>query len=224
MVDTATARKLSKLPLAWVTPPQQVRTHATLGKLLDAAESLLDEKSWSDISVAEIAAKADSSVGAFYRRFSDKDALLHSIHERFVEEAMATADAALDADRWRGATLHDVVADSLAFVMAVMRERHGLDRAVFERALSDDIFKERSNRLNSYVVQGMTALVNARRDEITHADPELAVNVALRQAFGFMTDTCTVGVTDYGLADVDDETLTSEIARALTSYLGVRDE
>ena len=85
MVDTATASKLRKLPLEWVTPPQQVRTHATLGKLLDAAESLLDEKSWSEISVAEIAAKADSSVGAFYRRFSDKDALLHSIHERFVE-------------------------------------------------------------------------------------------------------------------------------------------
>jgi AcrR family transcriptional regulator len=219
---TATARQLRKLPLEWVTPPQQVRTHATLVKLLDAGEALLDEKPWNEISVAEIAKKAGSSVGAFYRRFSDKDSLLHAIHERFVGEAMATADSALDPDRWREATLPELVAESLGFVMSVMRERHGLDRAVFERALYDDVFKERSNRLNSYVVRGMTELVFARRDAITHPDPEVAVNVALRQAFGFITDTCTVGVNDYGLHELDDATLAKEIARSFTSYLGVR--
>lgn len=220
--DTSAARRISKLPLEWVTPPQQQRTHATLTNLLDAGEALLDDKPWSEISVAAIAKKAGSSVGAFYRRFSDKDALLHAIHERFVDEAVVTADVVLDPERWRDETLIDLVEQTLGFVVSVMRERHGLDRAVFERALYNDVFKERSNRLTRHVTERMMQLVLQRREQITHPKPEVAVQVALRQAFGFITDTCTVGVNDYGTTELDDETFVSEIALSLTSYLGVR--
>ncbi len=222
MPDTSTATQLRMLPLEWVKPPHQARTHATLGKLLDAAEQLLAEKSWGDIAVAELAKAAGSSVGAFYRRFGDKDALLHAVHERYVQEAMATADATLDVERWHGATLFDVLEQTVGFVIQVWRERRGLDRAVFERALVDDVFKERNNRMTRYVVECMTKLVDARSEEVSHPRPDIAVQVALRQTFGFLTDSYTIGLNDYGAATLSDDELAHEIARSMTAYLGAQ--
>ena len=62
--------------LRWVRPPQQARSQETLHRILDAAEVLVAEKSFEDASVSEIVRRANSSVGAFYARFEDKDAVL----------------------------------------------------------------------------------------------------------------------------------------------------
>jgi len=66
--------------LVWIRPPQQARSQQTLSRILDAAEAILAEKGWEDASVAEIARRAGSSVGAFYTRFPDKDTLLAALH------------------------------------------------------------------------------------------------------------------------------------------------
>lgn len=60
--------------LHWIRPPRQARTHLIL-------ERLLRDKNFDDIHhVREIALRADTSVAAFYRRFTYKDALLHALH------------------------------------------------------------------------------------------------------------------------------------------------
>src|SRR2546430_7916872 len=64
-------------------PPQQTRSQETLDRILDAAERVLDEKSFTEATLAEIMERAGVTVGAFYRRFPDKDALLHLLDERF---------------------------------------------------------------------------------------------------------------------------------------------
>ena len=66
--------------LRWIRPPQQARSQETLERLLDAAETLVAEKGFDDTPVAEVARRAGSSVGAFYTRFPDKDALLHALY------------------------------------------------------------------------------------------------------------------------------------------------
>ena len=85
--------------LRWVHPPQQVRSQATLDRILVAAEALVAEKGFEDTPVSEIVSRAGSSVGAFYARFDDKHALLHALATRFVEQAMATADAGVRRSR-----------------------------------------------------------------------------------------------------------------------------
>lgn len=209
-------------PLAWMRPPRQARTHATLGKFLDTAEELLATRSFHEISVSDLAQGADSSVGAFYRRFKDKDGLLHALHERYCEEAMVTADAALDPDRWESTGIAEIAEACLGFVIEVLRERSGLDRAVFERALTDPAFRERTSRLNHYVMNGMAELLLDRRHEIKHPDPEVAVDVALRQVFSFITDLCTVALGGFALQPLDDDVLSKEMTRSLLAYLGVR--
>ncbi|NNL66054.1 MAG: helix-turn-helix transcriptional regulator, partial [Myxococcales bacterium] len=90
--------------LRWVREPRQSRSRETLDRILDAAEALVAEKGFEDATVAEIVRRGGSSVGAFYTRFRDKDGLLYALYERYMEQAILTADDALDPQRWEGAS------------------------------------------------------------------------------------------------------------------------
>ena len=118
-----------KSELRWVTPPQQVRSQETLDRILASAEELVAEKGFDDASIAEIVRRAGSSVGAFYSRFEDKHALLHALSGRFVEQAMATADEALDPTRWQGASISEILHAVVRFLVSIYREQSGLMRA-----------------------------------------------------------------------------------------------
>src|SRR4051812_25812680 len=96
------------MELSWVRTPRQARSKDTLERLLDSALELLEEGSFAEASVQKITARAKSSVGAFYARFSDKDALLQHVHQRYADEAIATADKALLPERFLGVPLADI--------------------------------------------------------------------------------------------------------------------
>ena len=68
-----------------VQAPRQARSQRTFDNLLDAAEDLLNEKSFLELSINEIVSRAGSSVGSFYARFDDKDALLRCLSERLAD-------------------------------------------------------------------------------------------------------------------------------------------
>lgn len=52
----------------------------------------------------------------------------------------------------------------------------------------------------------------------------MAVNVSLRSAFGLIVETCTVRMNDFDLLELDDVKLVTEVTRAMTDYLGVRED
>jgi AcrR family transcriptional regulator len=215
--------EITQQQLRWIRPPRQERTQKTLVALLDAAESLLADKGFDDITVADVAARAGSSVGAFYRRFSDKDALLHALHERYCEEATITANEALDPERWDGIGIAEMLSAQIDFLVEVFGERRGLDRAIYLRTFRDAAFSERSARLQNHVTDGMTALLAVRKAEFAHPDPALAIDFALRVTFSFLTDHFTVGDRDSGRTALSDATVARELTRTVLSLLGVTD-
>lgn len=81
-------------------PPQQARSRATLGRLLDRAREMLGETDWRDLAVTALCERADSSVGSFYARFPGKGALLESLaHDAHSELAEVAQWCEADADR-----------------------------------------------------------------------------------------------------------------------------
>ena len=64
-------------------PVRQQRSRETLDRLLDAAEAVLAEEGLEAATVPRIADRAGMSVGAVYRRFPDKDAVLRAVYGRF---------------------------------------------------------------------------------------------------------------------------------------------
>ena len=84
-------------------PPQQSRSQETLDRILDAAEQVLTEKAFGEATLAEIMERAGVTVGAFYRRYPDKNALLRHLDERFFGEMLVVSGDLLDPARWEGA-------------------------------------------------------------------------------------------------------------------------
>jgi AcrR family transcriptional regulator len=204
--------------LEWIRPPQQARTRRTLTKLLDAAESLAGERGFDEAGIVEIAERAGSSVGGFYRRFRDKQGLLHALHERFCEEARATADAALDPERWSGASAAEILPEFVDFLVRIFREREGLFRAFLMRGASDQEVRQRTERLFAYIADKLAALLAERSEEIGHPEPPLAAAFGLHVVIGAL-DHSALGTTTFALGD---ERLAPQLSQAFLAYLGVK--
>src|SRR3954464_7813919 len=106
-------------------PPQQSRSQETLDRILDAAEQVLEAKAFGEATLAEIMERAGVTVGAFYRRFPDKDALLHHLDERFFAELHRRADDTLAPERWVNAGLRDIIDEFVAQAVDVYSTRRG---------------------------------------------------------------------------------------------------
>lgn len=74
---------MSKLDLQLVHKPKQDRSKDTQEKLLSALESLLEERFFEQITIRDIAQRAELSPATIYRRFQNKEALLPILYERY---------------------------------------------------------------------------------------------------------------------------------------------
>src|SRR5690349_2809433 len=158
-------------------PPQQTRSQETLDRILDAAEQVLEEKSFTEATLAEIMDRAGVTVGAFYRRFPDKDALLHLLDERFFHEMKERADDLLDPEHWRGASVRQILTEFARTAVDVYATKRGVARSLFLRARVDPVIQATGRQVNAHNIEQLRALLldPSRRAEVTHPDPERAI-------------------------------------------------
>jgi AcrR family transcriptional regulator len=205
--------------LEWIHAPQQARSRETLERLLDAAEAVIAEKGVEGASVAEIARRADSSIGAFYARFHDKEGLLRYLFERFDEQADATARAALDPARWEGVPLRQAFETMLRFLVDVLHEKRGLLAAMVARMPSSPSVGLLGERTLARVAELVVTLVQARRATTTHPDLERAVHTATWMVLGAL-ELRAIGA-GHSAPRLDDDTTAHELAELCVRYLGL---
>lgn len=206
--------------LHWVRTPRQARSQETLDRILDAAEALVAEKGFEDATVADVARRAGSSVGAFYARFRDKDGLLYALYERYFEQATATADVALDPARWEGASIDEILRSVVRFLVRVYRERTGLIRAFVVRNHMDGEFRARQERLSHYVSERLSRLLLARVAEIRHPNPARAAAFGLTLVVSTIESVVLFGEMRSNALALSDEEMSTELAQAFLAYLG----
>ncbi len=207
--------------LTSVSAPKQARSAQTLYRLLDAAESLIEEKGPADASIPEIVRRAESSVGGFYARFRDKNELLRALEERFFNELTVRVDLLSRPDRWRGASIREIVEPCVRELVDTFRERRALIRVFMFSAVQDPEFIEDSLRFRRRVSSRLVALLLTRRDEIRHPDPELAIDLAVQFAFGLMHQSVILGEIRADARRLSDADLVRELTRNFLSYLGI---
>ena len=76
---------MPKVSLSSPLPAKQNRSRKTRDALLAAGWKLLAKTSWDQLSVNDIVAEANSSVGSFYSRFADKDSYFDSLASQWLE-------------------------------------------------------------------------------------------------------------------------------------------
>jgi len=209
-----------------VARPKQARSEDSLRRLLDAAESLLEEKRFGEISISDIARRARSSVGGFYARFRDKDELLLALHERFVSQLEARlgqleSDLASDATPERAHELKSVLRPGLALLLEIYRAHRGSLTAFASRASENRRLWKAGLGFRSQVIARFTRLMLRARADIAHPDPELAAELAVQLALGFMEQTLLSGPVQAGGEPVPDGRVREELERVLLHYLGI---
>jgi hypothetical protein len=102
-------------------------------------------------------------------------------------------------------------------------QRHeALDRAIYQRALADELMRERSSRLTRHVVSRVSELLLERSDEIRHPKPEMAVSFALIQAMALLVQHYTVAMREIEPVLMSDEQVALEVTSSVLAYLGIR--
>jgi AcrR family transcriptional regulator len=206
-------------PLEWVRPPQQARSQQTLERILRAAEALIAEKGVEQTTVAEIARRAESSVGACYARFADKEALLRSVFERFFEQAAATAESVLAPERWHGQPTADVVASLVSFMLRTYRDRRGLIVGLALRAAREPELAGFGERLGTIVAERVYALLEARGEVLDHPRPKEAVHFCVWLVLSAL-EARALHSTQLA-PPISEDCIAEELVRVALAYLGL---
>jgi AcrR family transcriptional regulator len=163
--------------LQWVKRPMQQRSQQTLERILEAAEQRIVEVGFEGATIADIVKRADSSVGSFYTRFKDKDALLRCLIDRFVEEVSVTIDSSLRPELWQEVGFEQVCRRLLHFMMRMMRQRALLVKAIAVATMQDPELGAFRSQLIERTLEGLASLIAARGERISCENPDDALRV-----------------------------------------------
>lgn len=204
--------------LQWVRPPQQDRSRRTLERLLEAAEELVIERGFDRTSVAAIARRAGSSVGAFYSRFRDKDALLHGLLDRFIEQSVATMDYVLLPAQWRRTSDRDMVRAQIDFCLRVFAERRLLLAALsrFTAGGERSSFRE---ELAERLADRLAHLLEARGSRVGRPEPHQALQLVSWLILSAIESAVLQG--SEGPRGMSRERTVAEIADLALAYLAI---
>jgi AcrR family transcriptional regulator len=210
-----------------IRPPKQRRSQETLTLFLEATQSLLQDKHFDSISVNEIVARAGSSVGAFYARFQDKDALLACLHEAFVQDTERETRRLAESADWDALPLETGVRHFVCALVQQHRRHRGTLRALVGRTIAGG-----SGGLSALPLAAPDAAAQARffeylftrRREMDHPNPDVAVHLGLAMVSGAVRERILfpeLSSSAKPAAPVTDAVLAEELSRAFLAFLGV---
>ncbi|HEX5726316.1 MAG TPA: helix-turn-helix domain-containing protein [Longimicrobiaceae bacterium] len=203
-----------------VRTPRQARSAASLERMLAAAETVLRVRSFEQAALAEIARHAGVTVGAFYARFSSKEALLRHLEERLHAhlDALAAEQAVLVNQ-----APEEAVPALLRAALGFYREHRGTLRALVLRSWSDAGLRARLDGADRRALGAVAAAVLARREWIAHPDPAAAVSFALVLVGTLLREAVLFRPQWLEGAGWTDERFAGELSRAFLAYLGMEE-
>jgi len=207
--------------LHWAQPAHQERSQQTLQRLLDAAAAEICDRGYADASVVEIARRAGCSVGTVYRRFRDKTALLNALDERWSGAFHATLEDAVAPERWEGAPILEILAGYIEFSLNQSHEHAAMHRAALIMASREANFAERQGKLAAEMHTRLRALLLARKDEISHPNPLLAIEFALEQLRSMLIARAGTKPRNPTLFALSDERFLEQALASMSAYLGL---
>jgi AcrR family transcriptional regulator len=206
--------------LETVARPKQARSERSLHRLLDAAETVIEERGLGQLSIPEVVLRARSSVGGFYARFRDKNELLRALEERFFREQRLRLERLTQPETWNGASLASIARGCMRELVRVFRARSALIRAFVSRAVYDVDFRGEALRFEREVAERVSALLLVQPAALGHPRPERAVPLAVAFVFGAMTTGALFADARHPFSQLSDEEAADELARSFLGYLG----
>ena len=148
--------------------PQQKRSEVSLEKILSAARRLIAIGGFDDAPITEIVREAGLSVGAFYARFKDKDALFHVIQSQtldelqaFIEQRISEFEAA-QLSKQQAVSIETIAQFAVDTLIDLYGRAPGLIRAIYmhTRIKQDPVLLERVKTFNAATIDRSRSLID----------------------------------------------------------------
>jgi len=165
-------------------PPKQDRSRLTMDRIATAALELMGEVGVEGATVAAIVTRAGASVGSFYARFPGKEDLIRYLQERVWTDARERWDEALSAEAWEGLPITSVVEGVVGLLLRSLKADYQRRRALGWNRAMDSSGAELALSFHEHLLSTVTPLLLARREEISHAEPEAAIPFGYRAVVG----------------------------------------
>lgn len=166
-------------------PPKQLRSQRTLERIARASFEILEEDGAAGLTLQAVIARARSSVGSFYARFSGRDELLAYLGERAWREAATRWDQAVEASGQEGVALPGALHDTARLLGEAVRAR-ATHLSALRRAPGTG--EEAWAAFQAHVLRSLERLLLARAGEMAHPDPEVAIRLGLRAALAVLEE------------------------------------
>lgn len=199
--------------------PQQPRSQQTLERILSSSTSLITEKSYEDVSIAEIAERARISVGGFYSRFENKEALYFTLLNRLGQETDDRIETALGKD-WSKTSLHELLYYIVANNAEIYEKYRGILTVVhIKMRLSNPHDDGPRRAYNEHIVARIEKLLLLKRDEIPCRQPRVAIRMAIACMSAMLRDAIVFGDTSLYPKPGSRVTVTRHVAEVMHLYL-----
>jgi AcrR family transcriptional regulator len=195
--------------------PKQDRSQDKLNRLLLAGRELFEERGIEGTRVSDIAARAGCSVGVFYQRFADKDALLIAVRDKFL--AAVSADAtAIDAAAGPDQPLAALLSAHVERAVRLMRHNADLLRAFLVYELSHPEFDQPLQHLTEQTAHRLVEAAERTGVRIRHQDPAMALTLSAHLVRGLLVEEIVHRTRPHRLSDA---ALARELSAVLVLYL-----
>jgi AcrR family transcriptional regulator len=119
----------------WVLPAHQARSREQLERLLAAAERVFALRGFAETHVSDIVEEAGCSVGSFYRRFKDKEALFLALQLNMYNQSSRNIDRFYANPFCEDSSVVAILFRFIENTAHGMRRIRGYYRALFEISL-----------------------------------------------------------------------------------------
>lgn len=200
-------------------PPRQRRSHESLERVLDAAESLIRERGFDNMPIAEVVQRSGTSVGSIYARFNNKLGLLRAVQLRYHARVQNDIFAAFSGDHPEDESLEEAVSRIVTVLSRHVLNEPALFRAFVLEAVFDPGVRAQGERTNSQRRDKMVEVLLAHRAEIRHPDPDRAARWVYSICMAMLRERVTFGEQAELSGGFCDDELVAEMTSMVTSYL-----
>jgi AcrR family transcriptional regulator len=204
---------------AAVRPPKQKRSQESLERVLEASTKLLEESGFEAFTVQEVSHRADVSVGAIYARFGNKENLLRAVHAHAMEAIRAEHESVATPDGQPAVTGREAIAGAVRTVADIFQGNEQLLSAFMHVGAVDNEIARRGSEVSIDLARRFATTVLAHRGEISHPDPEKAVDVAYRMAYCTFARQVMYGPAFESSRPISWADLVEEVGSACAAYL-----
>ena len=168
----------------------------------------------------EVARLAKRSIGAIYRRFPDKNALLEAVFRRYFRRLAEQNEASLGRIKASNRQLAALVPVVIRGIVAGQARDRNLAMALYEFAAKhpNERFRDEAKVLSVHALHALREVLLSRRSEIRHSQPDRAVEVVLA-AVSLIAQGAIRHAQTLPLINISEDSLVAELTRMVVPYL-----